>query len=82
MSKEMLDKCCGSDLSYGLRAEALPALCHVIGCVEPHRYLVEPSGYGLIAPEDKDLLELARLIEEERTINQRIMQLRAKRGLK
>jgi hypothetical protein len=82
MSKEMLDKVCGSDPSYSLRAEALPALCHVIGCVEPLRYLVEPLDWDLLSPEDKDLVELARLIEQERTINQRIMQLRTKRGLK
>lgn len=82
LSKEMLDKVCGSDPAYALRAEALPAICHVIDCVEPLRYLVEPSGWDLISPEDKDLVELARLIEQERTISQRIMTLRAKRGLK
>lgn len=82
MSKEMLDKVCGSDPAYALRAEALPALCHVIGCVEPLRYLAEPLDWDLLSPEDKDLVELARLLEQERTINARIMQLRARRGLK
>ena len=79
ISKEMLDKCCGSDVTYGLRAELLPAINYVVS-VEPARILMHPTGWDIIGPDDKDLLRLASLLESRRTIDDEIMTLRAKRG--
>jgi len=81
-SKDMLDKYTSSDPSYGIRAEVLTALCYAIGTFEPFRYLLEPLGSDVLNPADQDLIELARLQEERQTIDGRIMQIRAKRGLK
>jgi hypothetical protein len=81
-SKDMLDKYTSSDSSYGLRAEVLTALCYVIGCMEPFRYLLEPVDHDVLNPEDKDLVKLARLTEQRLTIDNEINQLRSKRGLK
>jgi hypothetical protein len=81
-SKDMLDKYTGSNQEYGIRAEALTALCHVTGTMEPFRYLLEPLGSDVLNPQDRDLLDLARLLEEQKRIETQIMQIRAKRGLK
>jgi hypothetical protein len=82
VSKEMLDKYTASDPSYGMRAEALPAVCHVLGSLEPFRYLLEPLGSDVLNPEDRDLIRLARLEEQKRNLDAEIMQLRAKRGIR
>lgn len=82
VSKEMLDKYTSSNPDYCIKAEILPAVCHVLGSLEPFRYLLEPLGSDVLNPEDKDLIELARLQEEERRIQSKILQIRAKRGLK
>ncbi|MDD2319138.1 MAG: hypothetical protein PHO83_03705 [Geobacteraceae bacterium] len=81
-SKDMLDKYTGSDTSYGIRAEALPAVCHTLGSLEPFRYLLEPLGSDVLNPEDRDLVRLARLEEQKRNLDAEIMQLRAKRGIR
>lgn len=82
VSKEMLDKYCASDPANGMRAEALPAFCCVTGTLEPFQYLLQPLGSDILNPADRDLIELARLTEERLTIDNRIMQIRAKRNLK
>lgn len=82
VSKEMLDKYTGSDTAYGMRAEALPALCHSIGSLEPFRYLLDPLGSDVLNPEDRDLVRLARLEEEKRRLDMEIMSLRQKRGIR
>lgn len=82
ISKDMLDKYTSSDLSYGLRAEIIPAFCHVTGTLDPVRQLVDPLGADVINPEDRDLLELARLLEEQKKIESKIMNIRARRGIK
>lgn len=81
-SKDMLDKYTSSAPEYGIRAEVLTALCHVIGSMEPFRYLLEPLDADVLNPEDKDLVRLARLTEQRLTIDNEINQLRSKRGLK
>lgn len=81
-SKDMLDKYTSSNPEYGIRAEILTAFCHVTGTLEPYRYLLEPLGSDVLNPEDKDLIELARLQEQERIIQTKIMSIRQKRGLK
>jgi hypothetical protein len=82
ISKDMLDKYTSSDLAYGIRAEIMPAFCHVTRTLQPVRDLVDPLGADVINPEDRDLLELARLLEEQKKIETRIMSIRAKRGIK
>lgn len=82
ISKDMLDKYTSSDLSYGLRAEIIPAFCHVTGTLDPVRQLVDPLGADVVNPEDRDLLELARLLEEQKKIESKIMTIRARRGIK
>ncbi|HEY3309878.1 MAG TPA: hypothetical protein VGJ93_15610 [Desulfuromonadaceae bacterium] len=82
VSKDMLDKYTSSNPDYCIRCEILTAFCHVVGSLEPFRYLLEPLGSDALKPEDKDLIELARLQEDERRIQGKIMQIRAKRGLK
>lgn len=80
-SKDMLDKYTGSDTSYGIRAEVLTAVCRVIGSFEPFRYLLEPLDADVLMPEDRDLVELARLHEQKKHIDTRIMEISRKRGL-
>lgn len=80
-SKDMLDKYTGSDASYGMRAEVLTALCYVIGTMEPFRYLLEPLDADVLMPDDRDLIELARLQEQRKGIDTRIMEISRKRGL-
>lgn len=82
LSKDMLDKYTSSDLAYGIRAEVMPAVCHVLGTLQPARELVVPLGADVVNPEDRDLLELARLIEKQKEIETRIMSIRARRGIK
>ena len=82
MSKEMLDKYTSSDPQYRYPAECLSAFCRVTGTLEPFRYLLEPLDADVLHPEDRDLVELARLTEQRCSIEARIMTIRAKRGIK
>lgn len=82
ISKEMLDKYVSSDMAYRPPADMLVAFCHVVGSFGVFSYLLEPLDADVLHPEDKDLVELARLTEQRMTIDNRIMQLRTKRGLK
>lgn len=82
ISKEMLDKYTSSNPDYCIKSETLAAFCHVTGTLEPFRYLLEPLGSDVLNPEDRDLIELARLQEQERIIQTKILSIRQKRGLK
>ncbi|MEA5113226.1 MAG: hypothetical protein VB050_04295 [Geobacteraceae bacterium] len=82
LSKDMLDKFTASDPAYGMKCETLPAFCRVVGVLDPFHYLLEPLGADVLLPCDRDLIELARLQEERQSIDQRIMSIRTKRGLK
>lgn len=82
VSKEMLDKYTGSDTAYGMRAEVLPAICHSIGSLDPFRYLLEPLGSDVLNPEDRDLVQLARLQEQKQKLEIEIARLSAKRGIR
>ncbi len=73
VSKEMLDKYTSSDAAYRLPAEVLPAFCHVTGSLEPFRYLLDPLGSDVLNPDDRDLIELARLQEQQKAIETKIM---------
>jgi len=82
LTKDMLDKCVGSDTAYALRVGALPAVCQVVGSLEPFRYLVEPLGADIVNPEDRDLYRLARLEEQRRHLELEINNLRSKCGIR
>lgn len=82
ISKEMLDKYAASDPANGMRASALTTFCFVTGTFEPFQYLLEPLGSAVLNPEDRDLIELARLTEQRKTLDQKIAVLQARRGFK
>ena len=82
ISKEMLDKYSASDPANGMRASALTAFCFVTGTFEPFHYLLEPLGSEVLNPEDRDLIELARLTDQRKTLDQKIALLQTRRGLK
>jgi len=82
-SKEILDKKVSSDPAYQLTAIEVLAICKIIGNnLEPFRYLLEPLDSDVLNPEDRDLIDLARLQEQERVIKAKMDAIRAKRGLK
>lgn len=81
LSKEMLDKYVGSDLAYRPPADLLVAFCHVVESTKVFSYLLEPLDRDVLHPEDRDLVDLARLQEQQRTIETQIQDIRRKRGL-
>jgi hypothetical protein len=80
LSKDMLDKATSSNLDYGLRAEQLPALCHLIGSLTPFQALLDPLGAFVVGPDEADHLHLARLIEERQERENEISRLSKKLG--
>ena len=81
LSKEMLDKYVSSDTSYRPPADMLVAFCHIIGSQKVFGYLLEPLGSDVLYPEDRDLVQLGRLQEQQREIETQIQNIRHKRGL-
>ena len=81
LSKEMLDKYVASDAAYRPPADMLVAFCHVVGSARVFRYLLEPLGRDVLEPEDKDLIDLARLQEKHREIEAQMLEIRRKRNL-
>ena len=81
-SKDMLDKYTSSDTSYGIRAEFLTAICHVIGSMEPFHYLLEPLGAEVVTAGDMKFLKLARLEEQRRKLEHEIQLCRSQCGIK
>ncbi|HEX9080261.1 MAG TPA: hypothetical protein VF795_11780 [Desulfuromonadaceae bacterium] len=82
LSKEMLDKILSSDVAYqpsALQTTAISALTHNL---KPFQYLLEPLGSDVLDPADRDLIELARLQEEHKKIETRMMEIRTRRNLK
>lgn len=83
ISKDSLDKILSSDPAYQPSAIVVLAICVITGGnLEPFQYLLEPLGADVLHPEDRDLVEMARLTEERRRIDQRLQQLQSNRGLK
>jgi hypothetical protein len=82
ISKETLDKKLSSDPAY--RPDMLEAavICKITGSLEPFRYVLEYLDSDVLNPEDRDLVELARLQEQERIIKAQMDVIRSKRGLK
>jgi hypothetical protein len=82
LSKDMLDKLLSSDPAYQPSAVHVTAICRITGEFEPFRYLLEPLDADVLLPEDKDLVEMARLEEEQRRIEGRLLEIRRRRGFK
>ena len=82
ISKDSLDKLLSSNPDYQPSAVQVVAICKIVDSLEPFRYLLDPLDSDVLNPEDRDLIELARLQEQERIIKAKMDQIRAKRGLK
>lgn len=81
LSKEMLDKYVASDAAYRPPADMLVAFCHVVDSSRVFSYLLEPLGREVLMPEDRDMVRLARLQEQNRENDLEMMEIRRKRGL-
>lgn len=82
VSKDTLDKILSSDPAYQPSALVVTAISQITGSLEPFQYLVEPIDGYVLSADDRDLVEMARLQEQERVIKARISTIMAKRGLK
>lgn len=82
ISKDTLDKKLSSDMAYQPGLIEVAVICKITGSLEPFRYVLDLLGSDVLNPEDKDLIELARLQEQERTIKDRMAVILAKRGLR
>jgi hypothetical protein len=82
ISKDTLDKHIASDPAYQPGLIETAVICKITGSLAPFRYVLEYLGSDVLNPEDRDLIELARLQEQERIIKAKMDAIRAKRGLK
>ena len=82
ISKDTLDKKLSSDPAYQPGLIEVAVICKLTGSLEPFRYVLEYLGSDVLNPEDRDLIDLARLQEQERIIKYKMDVIRAKRGLK
>ena len=81
-SKDTLDKQLSSDPQYQPGLIEVAVICKITGSLEPFRYVLEHLGSDVLNPEDRDLIDLARLQEQERVIKAKMDAIRSKRGLK
>jgi len=82
ISKDSLDKKLSSDPAYQPGLIETAVICKITGSLSPFRYVLEYLGSDVLNPTDKDLIEYARLQEEERTIKAKMDAIKAKRGWK
>lgn len=82
ISKDSLDKLLSSNPDYQPSAVQVVAICKIVDSLEPFRYLLDPLDSDVLNPDDRDLIELARLQEQERVIKAKMDQIRVKRGLR
>lgn len=82
ISKDSLDKLLSSNPDYQPSAVQVVAIAKIVDSLEPFRYLLDPLDSDVLNPDDRDLIELARLQEQERIIKAKMDQIRSKRGLK
>ena len=82
ISKDSLDKVLSSDAAYQPSACLVLAICKIAGSHEPFQYLLEYIDCDVLGPGDRDLVALARKMEQRKILDQEIMQLQARRGLK
>lgn len=82
ISKDTLDKKLSSDPAYQPGLIETAVICKITSSLAPFRYVLEYLGSDVLNPTDKDLIEYARLQEEERTIKAKMDAIKAKRGWK
>lgn len=82
ISKDSLDKLLSSNPDYQPSAVQVVAISMIVGSFEPIQYMADPMQGYVLPPEDGDLVEMARLQEERRKIDQRLQQIQVKRGLR
>lgn len=82
ISKDTLDKKLSSDPQYQPGIIEVAVICKLTGSLEPFRYVLEQLGSGVLNPEDGDLLEYARLQQEEQKLKIRMEQIKGRRGWK
>jgi hypothetical protein len=75
ISKSSLDKYCSSDLTWGLRAEDLPATIAVTGSVEHVQVLLDPISISVVTAQDNKLLRLAKLTQDRNRLSIEIARL-------
>jgi hypothetical protein len=81
-TKDMLDKYTSSDLSYEPGILKFAAFCRITNSLEPFKYVLDPLGSDVINPSDRDLLRLAQLAEQKRSIEMEMQQIQSKRGIR
>ncbi|MDK9716705.1 MAG: hypothetical protein OEL57_02215 [Trichlorobacter sp.] len=81
-TKDMLDKYTSSNLEYEPGILRFAAFCVATHSLEPINYVLEPVGSAVINPSDRDLLRLAQLAEQKRTIELEMQSIQAKRGIR
>ena len=82
ISKDTLDKRLSADPAYQMYAIHMTAVSAITGTFKPFQYLLEPLGSDVLNPEDKDLIELARIQEQMKILETEKMRILNKRGLK
>jgi hypothetical protein len=82
ISKDSLDKVLSSDSAYQPSAVLVLAICKITGSWEPYTYQLEYLDCDVLGPGDRDLVALARKMEQRKILDQEIMQLQSKRGLR
>ena len=82
ISKDSLDKMLSSDPAYQPSCSLCLAICVITDNYEPYTYQLEYMSCSVLGPEDRDLVDLARKMEQRKILDQEIMQLQSKRGLK
>lgn len=82
VSKDTLDKKLSSDPAYQPGLIETAVICKITGSLAPFKYVLEYLGSDVLPPEDRDLIEYARLQQEERKIKARMQEILVKRGIK
>jgi hypothetical protein len=82
VSKDSLDKKLSSDIAYQPGIIEVAVICKITGSLAPFRYVLELLGSDVLNPEDHDLMEYARLQEQERVIKAKMSAITSKRGWK
>lgn len=82
ISKDTLDKKLSSDPAYQPGLIETAVICKITGSLAPFKYVLEHLDSDVLNPEDRDLIELARLQEQERVIKAKMDAIRSRRGLK
>lgn len=82
ISKDTLDKHISSDPAYQPGIVEVACICKITGSLAPFKYILEHLGSDVLDPHDRDLIDYARLQEEERAIKAQMDVIKSKRGWK